>query len=903
VCLQQALEGVAEMVAPAAAAKGLELALLVDADVLARGPHFWGDATRVRQVLHHLASNAVKYSDAGEIVMRAALVESSSSSGGSSSGRNSSKGSGGGGGARTLAISVRDRGIGMSPELLAGLFQSFRQGSDALNRRYGGTGLGLALSKRLAEAMGGDIVVDSALGAGSTFTLLLRPAWCADDEPAAGADGAGGGGAGALAAGGCSGGSNGALSAAESAGAPPATSSGDLSSAGSSSGSACGSPQATAAAGAAAAGGGAAPRRSGPDSLLPSSVSSGDLGDGDSLICCCAAAHAHARGQLAGKAVWVDVPQPLVAEQACQMLAQLGMRPLRAPDAPAAGPPEGAEFAVASTCRAAAVLRAGWRGRPMVVIGSPDELPERLHPMVSLVGKPLRLGRLVAALQRAAGVLAWQGGAEHAPRLGRAPGWLLQPAAAPFGAAATAAAAAAGGAPAGGSRWRGRASIDNSALRNSPQSAVAAAAAAAAAALGAASAPARRPAAGGPSPPPLDLAGAGLQAAPGPAARPQASVLRGLKPLTAAVKSVFSGTPRPAAESRAAAEPVLSPTPTSPDGAPLPPLQSPQAPPGAPLPPPPQQPQPPAPPLQILIAEDNRVNQMVLCKVLKAVLPGCTPDVVANGLQVLDAVGAKAYDLIFMDGGRGGAGARRRGRSRLGGRRGKGSPPRSPGVREAHRAPRAARSGAPTQRGPQPTPLPPPPRPQCTCRRWTASRRRSASAMAPRSAGPRARGRASSRSPPTRSRRCGSAAQRRGLRCARAGGGGGGRVGLALARGGPAQLAAQRPAQRGPSPQLTHPPGPPPHPSPPLPTPPTPRLSSPSPSGWRTSGVSWSALAWWRRRRARSRRRRRRAPRRRRRRRCPRRPPQACRRAARGRRRASRVEARRAEAPAPEKHC
>ncbi|KAI8464289.1 MAG: hypothetical protein J3K34DRAFT_492346 [Monoraphidium minutum] len=664
VCLQQALEAVAEMVSPAAAAKGLELAFLLDTSVLARGPHIWGDATRLRQVLHHLVSNAVKYSDSGEVIVRARLAPDAQQQQQQQQQEAFVDGSGGGG---ALLVSVQDSGIGMSREMQAGLFQSFRQGSDALNRRYGGTGLGLALSKRLAEAMGGDILVDSTLGKGSTFTLVLRPEWCDDDGDEAG--GGGGGGAkeapaGAPAAGGggggAPGGSSGALSAADSAGGGAATSSGDLSS-----GSACGSPGRGAAGGARGGGGGGGalgappPPRASIGSLQPSSASS-DL-DPEGCICGCAQVHAYAAGQLAGRTAYVDVPHPLIAAQVCQLLAQLGMRPL--PAAPGDEAPPGgqqqqqnggggggaggsagaggaaavvvggggygahdqADVAVVSACRVTPALRRGWRGRPLVVIGGPDELPERLHPLVVLVGKPLRLARMAAALQKAAGMLSWQGGAEHAPRLGRAPARAAQ-AGAPAGGGPGGGGAAAGGGGGGKERWRLRASIDNSALRHSPPSQPLAPAE---------PPPQQQPqpqptAAAPPQPPPLDLAGGAAEA------RPPGAMMRSL---TTAMRSVFSG-------AAAKKPPPDAPAPGAP---PPPPAAAPAAKPPAPKPAAPAAAAPARPPLRILIAEDNRVNQMVLLKVLQSVLPGCAPDVVANGLQVLEAVHGKDYDLIFMD--------------------------------------------------------------------------------------------------------------------------------------------------------------------------------------------------------------------------------------------------------------
>ena len=84
----------------------------------------------------------------------------------------------------SMVFTVSDTGIGMTPEQLARLFEAFSQADAATTRKYGGTGLGLALSRRLCRMMGGDVTVESEAGRGSTFTIRL-PAEVAEavEEP------------------------------------------------------------------------------------------------------------------------------------------------------------------------------------------------------------------------------------------------------------------------------------------------------------------------------------------------------------------------------------------------------------------------------------------------------------------------------------------------------------------------------------------------------------------------------------------------------------------------------------------------------------------------------------------------------------------------------------------------
>jgi PAS domain S-box-containing protein len=131
---------------PGARAKGLNLGLDID-PVLPETAV--GDPYRVRQVLNHLLDNALKFSHAGGVRIEARLDGA------------------------FLVFRVRDSGIGMTPEQMAELFQPFSQLDGSSTRRYGGTGLGLVLSKRLAELMHGEIGVQSLPGSGSVFELRV----------------------------------------------------------------------------------------------------------------------------------------------------------------------------------------------------------------------------------------------------------------------------------------------------------------------------------------------------------------------------------------------------------------------------------------------------------------------------------------------------------------------------------------------------------------------------------------------------------------------------------------------------------------------------------------------------------------------------------------------------------
>ena len=114
-----------------------------------------GDAVRLKQILLNFIGNAIKFSGHGKITVRAHAMEEDSHS-------------------LLLRIEVADQGIGLAPEQQDRLFQAFTQVDGSLTRKYGGSGLGLIISKRLAQLMGGDAGVTSEVGVGSTFWTTLR---------------------------------------------------------------------------------------------------------------------------------------------------------------------------------------------------------------------------------------------------------------------------------------------------------------------------------------------------------------------------------------------------------------------------------------------------------------------------------------------------------------------------------------------------------------------------------------------------------------------------------------------------------------------------------------------------------------------------------------------------------
>jgi len=157
--LRDLIQDTLTILAPAAHAKQLELLSLIYRDTPSS---LIGDPLRLKQILTNLVSNAIKFTREGTIVVRAMLEDEHEDS-------------------AQLRISVQDTGIGLSPQDVRALFQAFSQADNSLARQPGGTGLGLVISKRLIEQMGGEIGVDSTPGEGSQFWISLSLPKAHDD--------------------------------------------------------------------------------------------------------------------------------------------------------------------------------------------------------------------------------------------------------------------------------------------------------------------------------------------------------------------------------------------------------------------------------------------------------------------------------------------------------------------------------------------------------------------------------------------------------------------------------------------------------------------------------------------------------------------------------------------------
>ena len=149
--LRSVVEEVGATFARPAHEKGLELLTVVPPDI---PDVLRGDPVRIKQILNNLTSNAVKFTEKGEVVISAEVIYETDSTVG-------------------IRLSVKDTGIGIAPEQQATIFESFTQADGSVTRKYGGTGLGLTISRQLTELMGGRIGVQSTPGEGSTFWVEL----------------------------------------------------------------------------------------------------------------------------------------------------------------------------------------------------------------------------------------------------------------------------------------------------------------------------------------------------------------------------------------------------------------------------------------------------------------------------------------------------------------------------------------------------------------------------------------------------------------------------------------------------------------------------------------------------------------------------------------------------------
>jgi two-component system, sensor histidine kinase and response regulator len=151
--LREAMSPLMKMLALRAGEAGVELTCDIPPEVPDR---LVGDAGRIKQVLTNLIGNAIKFTAQGEVAVSVALVRTTATD------------------RLTLRFAVRDTGIGIPPDKVATIFEAFSQADGSTARKYGGTGLGLTISRRLVEMMGGTLSVQSAPGQGSTFSFTAE---------------------------------------------------------------------------------------------------------------------------------------------------------------------------------------------------------------------------------------------------------------------------------------------------------------------------------------------------------------------------------------------------------------------------------------------------------------------------------------------------------------------------------------------------------------------------------------------------------------------------------------------------------------------------------------------------------------------------------------------------------
>ena len=176
--VREAVEEIGNLLSLRAREKGVELTIEIDPDV---PKLICGDPMRLRQVITNLMSNAVKFTHEGSVAVGVSVLEATPTR-------------------ATLRFSVEDTGIGIEPHKLELLFEAFAQADASTTRHYGGTGLGLTISRQLVEMMSGSIEVESARGRGSSFSFsvpfdLAEGPGSASDEPLGGPSAAAAGGA------------------------------------------------------------------------------------------------------------------------------------------------------------------------------------------------------------------------------------------------------------------------------------------------------------------------------------------------------------------------------------------------------------------------------------------------------------------------------------------------------------------------------------------------------------------------------------------------------------------------------------------------------------------------------------------------------------------------------------
>ena len=158
--LERVVEDVMELMLPEASQKRLTLTL----DYLPEAPrNFWGDALRLRQMTLNYIGNALKFTSSGTVTVRVRCLPSD--------------------GPCAVRVEVEDTGAGIAPEVQKLLFKNFQQGDASMTRRHGGTGLGLALTKNLAELMGGSVGLKSVAGKGSLFWFEVPLAEAPAESP------------------------------------------------------------------------------------------------------------------------------------------------------------------------------------------------------------------------------------------------------------------------------------------------------------------------------------------------------------------------------------------------------------------------------------------------------------------------------------------------------------------------------------------------------------------------------------------------------------------------------------------------------------------------------------------------------------------------------------------------